>query len=200
VASALNETIVAATLPLAAFDNLLKARIFDLYDDPMPSLNDLEGYAGETSSVLMQMGAMVLAEGRDPGTADIAGHAGVAYALSGLMRSLPLHARRRQMYLPADMIAALGVDPEDVFGGRATPALMALLAELRAVARRHLAAALPGIAAMEQHLLPAFLPVFLVEPRLRLMERAGYDPFLMPAELTPWRRQWILWRAARRRR
>ena len=28
----------------------IDARIFDLYDDPMPTLNDLEGYCGETSS------------------------------------------------------------------------------------------------------------------------------------------------------
>ena len=32
------------------FVDLIDARIFDLYDDPMPSLNDLEGYCGETSS------------------------------------------------------------------------------------------------------------------------------------------------------
>ena len=51
-------------LPLAAFDNLLEARIFDLYDDPMPTLNDLEGYAGETASALIQLGAMILAGGQ----------------------------------------------------------------------------------------------------------------------------------------
>ena len=37
--------------------------MFDLYDDPMPSLNDLEGYAGETSSALIQLAAIVLAGG-----------------------------------------------------------------------------------------------------------------------------------------
>jgi phytoene synthase len=200
VAAALNETIRTASLPTAPFDNLLRARVFDLYDDPMPSLNDLEGYAGETSSVLIQLGAMILAGGRDPGTADVAGHAGVAYALGGLMRALPLHASRRQMYLPADMIAAFGVDPEDVFGGRATPALSALLAELRAITRRHLATAMSGIRELEATLVPAFLPVTLVEPRLKIGERAGFDPFRMPAEIAPWRRQWILWRSARRLR
>src|SRR5580658_3540739 len=47
VAAALLETIARFRLPRQAFDNLLTARLFDLYDDPMPSLNDLEGYCGE---------------------------------------------------------------------------------------------------------------------------------------------------------
>ena len=40
------------------------------------------------------------------------------------------------------------------------------------------------------------LPLALVGPTLRLMDRADYDPFrFMPLPL--WRRQWALWRAAR---
>ena len=37
VAAALAGTIAEFSLPLAAFDNLLEARVFDLYDDPMPT-------------------------------------------------------------------------------------------------------------------------------------------------------------------
>jgi hypothetical protein len=29
------------------------------------------------------------------------------------------------------------------------------------------------------------------------MERRDYDP-VVPVELAPWRRQWLIWRAARR--
>ena len=42
------------------FDDYLEARIFDLYDDPMPTRADLEGYCGETASALIQLAAMVL--------------------------------------------------------------------------------------------------------------------------------------------
>src|SRR3954470_10141420 len=84
VAAALDDTIVKFCLPRQALVDLIDARLFDLYDDPMPSLNDLEGYCGETSSSLMQLSSIVLADGKDPGTADAAGHAGVAYAITGL--------------------------------------------------------------------------------------------------------------------
>jgi len=199
VGQALAETIAAFELPLDAFDNLIEARRFDLYDDPMPSLNDLDGYAGDTSSSLIQLGAIILAGGRDPGTAEIAGHAGVAYALTGLMRALPLHASRGQSYLPADRLQAHGVDPATVFAGKTTPELLATLAELRSVARRHVETVRGLIAAIDPAVLPAFLPVALVVPQLDRMDRAGFDPFGGGGELSQLRRQWILWRAARRR-
>ena len=42
------------------FDDYLEARIFDLYDDPMPGRAELEGYCGETASALIQLAALVL--------------------------------------------------------------------------------------------------------------------------------------------
>jgi phytoene synthase len=199
VADALAETIATFNLSASAFDNLLTARVFDLYDDAMPTLNDLEGYAGDTSSALMQMGAIVLAGGRDPGTADLAGHAGVAYALTGLLRSLPRRAARRQSFLPADLVTAQTVSLGDVFAGRTSEALRLVLADLRSLARRHLAEAEGRLSDLDPTLLPAFLPLALVEPHLQRMEKPGFDPLHHSAELAPWRKQWVLWRGARRR-
>jgi len=48
--------------------------------------------------------------------------------------------------------------------------------------------------ALPRAALPAFLPVALVRPSLDRAERG--DAFA-PAEISPWRRQWLLWRAAR---
>jgi phytoene synthase len=44
---------------------------------------------------------------------------------------------------------------------------------------------------------PALLPVALVRPTLDRMERRRYRPFAF-RDLPQWRRQWTLWRAARR--
>ncbi|MBN9018202.1 MAG: phytoene/squalene synthase family protein [Rhizobiales bacterium] len=200
VAAAIIETLSLNGLPATALDNLIEARIFDLYNDPMPSLADLEGYAGETSSVLIQFAAMILAGGKDPGTVDAAGHAGVALAIVGLLRALPTHAQRQQLYLPGDMMQAAGVSAEDIFAGRVTPGLRTLLADLRAVARGHLAEARRRLGAADRSVLPAFLPLALVEPLLARMERSGHDPLKDTADLAPWRSQWLLWRAARRGR
>src|SRR5918998_4779414 len=104
VAAALDDTIVQFRLPRQSLVDLIDARIFDLYEDPMPSLNDLEGYCGETSSSLIQLSSLILSDGTNPGTADAAGHAGVAYAIAGLLRAFPIHARQGQVYVPADIL------------------------------------------------------------------------------------------------
>lgn len=197
IATALTDTIARFSLPRQAFEQLIEARLFDLYNDPMPTLNDLEGYAGETSSSLFQLAAIVLAGGQDPGTAIAAGHAGVAYAITGLLRALPRHSARRQCYLPEAMIVSRSVDREGMYAGESSPELRRLLADLRTIARQHLIEAERELGEIDPVLKPAFLPLALVRPYLERMDRPDYQPFA-GVELPPWRRQWIVWRAARK--
>ncbi|MBD3846448.1 phytoene/squalene synthase family protein [Bosea sp. SSUT16] len=198
VAAALLDTVKRYRLPIAPLTGLIDARTFDLYDDPMPSLRDLDGYAGETSSALIRLACIVLAGGRDPGGAVACGHAGVAYALAGLMRAFPWHAAEGQVYLPADILARNGVTRDDIVRGRGGPGVLYTLKELREIARNHL----KQLASLSDTIPPAvqaaFLPVALVEPYLRKMEGKGYDPYRTIITLPAWRRQWILWRAARK--
>ena len=197
VAAALIDTIGQFHLPTQPFDDLLAARAFDLYDDPMPSLNDFEGYCGETSSVLFRLDALILGQGRDPGGADAAGHAGVAYAMTGLLRALPLTSARGQVYLPADLLARHELSREDIVGKRDSPALRAALAELRGHARRHLGEARARLRQLPSEIAPAFLALAYLPLYLARMERARYAPFETIIEAPQWRRQWALWRAAR---
>jgi phytoene synthase len=198
VAGALLETIATFQLPLSAFVALLEARTFDLYNDPMPDRTAFEGYAGDTTSALVQMAAIILA-GRDPGTAEAAGHAGVAYALTGSLRVFPFHAARKQLLLPADAFAAHGVTTEAIYARENAEGIAAALADLRELARAHLRQSRDALNGLPAAVAPAFLPLALVEPYLRRMERQDYRPFGPPVELPQWRRQWILWRASRRR-
>jgi phytoene synthase len=194
IAAALDDTIVTSRLPRQAFVDLIDARVFDLYDDPMPSLNDLEGYCGETSSSLIRLAAMVLADGSDPGSADAAGHGGVAYAITGLLRAFPWHARRGQVYIPSDMLVRHGVVRDDIVSGRGGPGLQAAMSDLRAVARRHLDQAQTLRGAIPDQVRPAFRQLALVPAYLRQMERRDYDPLHMAIEVPQWRKLLKLWR------
>jgi phytoene synthase len=196
VAAALRETAVRYRLPPSALAGLIDARSSDLYDDPMASVADLEIYAMRTSSALLDLAARILNDGKEPGAGDLTAHAGIAYAICGLIRALPIHAARRQLYLPADIMQRYGAQVADVFTGNATTELRAVLAELRLRARQHLAAARGLVDAAPAAIMPALLPVALVRPALDRMERRSYQPF-KPVELPQWRRQWTLWRAAR---
>jgi phytoene synthase len=164
----------------------------------MPTLNDLEGYCGETVSALIQLSALVLAGGTDPGTADASGHAGVAYGMTSLLRAMPFHAARGQVYLPGDILIKHGAETADILAGRSTPPLIAALDELRAVARRHLIAARAGLQQAPATVRPAFLPLAFIEPMLKRMDRPGYEPFRDLIDSPQWLKQLRLWRAARR--
>jgi len=193
VAAALDDAIVTFRLPRQALVDLVEARVFDLYEDPMPSLNDLEGYCGETSSSLIRLASIILADA-DPGSPDAAGHAGVAYAITGLLRAFPWHVRRGQVFLPQDLLAGHGVVRDDLVSGRGGPGLVSALADLRAVARRHLAQVRTLRSTIIPPAGPAYRPLALLEPYLSRMERPDYDPFRTVVELPPWRRIWALWR------
>ncbi len=71
------------------------------------------------------------------------------------------------------------------------------MTELRTVTRRHLASARALLPSVPRNVLPAFLPVALVEPYLDRMDGI-HDPFHTPVEIPQWRRQLRLWRQARR--
>jgi len=196
VAAALFDTVERFRLPRRSLVNLVEARRFDLYDDAMPSLGDLEGYAGETASVLFLHAATILCDGADAGAADAAGHAGVAYAITGLMRALPLHARRNQVFVPEDVLARHGASADDVRALRDGPALRGALAEMREHARHHLDRAVAAVAGIDRRARPAFVGLALVEPWLRALAKA--EPFGTPVDVAGWRKPVALWRFSRR--
>jgi phytoene synthase len=113
------------------------------------------------------------------------------------MRALPWHCARDQVYVPEDILAKRGVRREQLIGGEAGDETRAALADLRAIARKHLEAAFSELRSLMQKSRPVLLPISLCEPYLRLMETALYDPFKTIVELPQWKKQWILWRAAR---
>jgi phytoene synthase len=196
VAAALLDTLARCSLQRNLLVGLIEARIFDLYDDPMPSLAALNAYADKSSGALIELAASVLTGGAITRGGTIP--AGRALAWTALLRQLSSHAARGQVYVPADLLARHGANRDAAISGRATPEFFAALAELRALARRELEAARAQSRNVSPEAAPAFLPLALVPLYLARMERRGYDPFRTPIEVPQWRRQWALWRAARR--
>lgn len=196
VAAALLDTLARHELPGAGLIDLIEARTFDLYDDPMPTLAALETYARHTSSLVMTLAGRIL--GGERSIADVADAAGMAYAMTGLLRAFAFHASRRQLFVPLDVLGRHGVGTDEVFAGRCNSGLGAALAELRGHVRGHLATIRAAIAAAPAATVPALLPVALVPGNLARMERRDYDPFRTVVEVPQWHRQWVLWRSVRR--
>ncbi|HUC51850.1 MAG TPA: squalene/phytoene synthase family protein [Xanthobacteraceae bacterium] len=190
VAAALLAAIEQHHLAAGVLLDLIEAHRFDLYDEPMTNLAALEAYARRTSSAVFALATQIL--GGEAAAA--AESAGMAETVTRLVQAFPLHAARGQLYVPEEVLDRHKVTPHEVFAGRSSPRLNAALGDMRELARRHLAAAGGHIAVLPPAALPAFLPLAPLRASLGRLERS--DAFA-PAELPPWRRQWLIWRAAR---
>ena len=135
VAQELARAVEQGGLPKHALRNLVLAREFDLYSDPMPDMQGLETYLGETSSALIQMASLVLVGPQAALCAEAAGLAGVAHGLALLLNA------GDSGHLPPDL----------------TPVAAQAHARRRLQDARALAGGLPSGA------LPAFLPAALTE-------------------------------------
>ena len=97
----------------------------------------------------------------------------------------------------ATFSAVTVVSPDDVTARHKIPGVSHALAELRDHAQRQLDDS--GFARIGGTAAAALLPLGLVGPLLKKLRRQDQDPFAA-IDLPQWRKQWVLWRTARRRR
>lgn len=195
LAAALCEAISTYRLPVSALDGLIDARVGDLYADPPPSMNDLEGYCGECFSVPYRLAAMIVSPQDSAAIAEVAGHGGVAEGLLDIVARWPMLLRRSRVMLPQDVMAQFSLTRESVLAGTEPAQVRLALAHMLALAESHrvkASAALDGLKAEEA---PAFLPLALLAPFTTRVRRAMPDAV---ASLPQWRVQFELWRASRR--
>lgn len=191
--SALSRAIDEFKLPPPLLLDMIEAHGFDLYDDPMGSLGELEGYADKTLGNLTRLTAKVL--GTSPEVIDEAARCGaIAATFAGVLIDFPRAIARRQLFVPLELIERHGGRREEAFAGVATAGLVAALGELRQRAREALAK-IP-VTEIAPQVLPALLPVAPLGATLERMQRAAAAPFSW-RPLPAWRRQWLIWRASR---
>ena len=196
VVHALGEALRAHDLPRTLFDGLIDARENDLEETPFAGMASLESYADASSGNVMRLAARILGAGDTLDGA--ARHAGIAYALTGLLRALPHHAARRRLMLPIHLLSAVGLFPENVFAGGASAALTRVVAQIANSARAHLVAA----RAMDvpRRFLPALLPAALAPLYADALTRCGFNPFRDVVDIPIYRRQLAMLRAMIRAR
>jgi len=198
LASGITHAIVDHRLPRAALAAMTEARIFDLYDDPMPDRTAFEGYAGETSSALLQLGTLILDPDNAAAAAEAAGHAGIAQLVAGSLLLMPLHRSRHQVYVPGDILSAVGLDAAGFLDARDKDRFAAAISAFVGYGRDHLKMARAKAAALTPAARQAFLTVALVEPVFARSEKAGFALLERPIQPSQISRQYRLWRAKRR--
>jgi phytoene synthase len=198
VAAALLDTVARCALPRARLIALIDAHAFDLYDDAMRSLADLDAHAEHTSGTLFALAAQILggADGADA-IAAAATPAGIAYSVAQRLRTFPRDLARRQLFVPLDLLAQHGVTREEIEARQNAAGLCGAHAALRDHARAAFGRFRAAAPSIPESSAPAFLVAALAPPLLAWLDAAAADPFAT-VDVPQWRRQWALWRAARR--
>jgi NADH dehydrogenase [ubiquinone] 1 alpha subcomplex assembly factor 6 len=190
VVEALATAIRERGLERTHFERMIDAREADFDDDPPANLTSLKAYAEGSSSQLVHLALQALG-GCDPEAAEAGHHVGIAYALAGLLRALPVLTAAGRPVVPADIAARTELDLGDGSRGRGSPALRTAVAEIAAAAEGHLQAARARRGAIMRAALPALLPAVVAEQSLRRLKLARYDPFdpalVRPDPLQSWR-------------
>jgi phytoene synthase len=176
VARPLGAAIAARGLDRAHFDRLIDAREFDLDRVPPADFAALHAYAEGTGSPLLAL-ALAVAGGQGDAMGDIARQAGTGWALTGLLRAVPFHARQHRLYLPADRLEAEHARVRAIFDLKPDGGFTAVIRGVGEHARRHFLNARQTVRSIAK---PARSPALLAELGLlylKDLERAGWDPF-----------------------
>ena len=184
----------ARHLSLPAFRRYLEAKRFDLYDDPMPGLNDLEGYAGETRGLVLHSAATILTNQTEAAKhPDLFGHGAVLQVITDIMKFFPLLRPGQQNLLPQDLLSTLSIDRQKLAENTDDKRLDTLFDELLAITKNHEQKVLQDLGKAPKALLAALLPVaFAIGTRKNLPKMSRYNTWLR----TKWMSVWYSWRQA----
>jgi phytoene synthase len=180
VARPLGAAISACGLARAHFDRLIDARETDLDKIPPADFLALLSYADATGAPLVALALQIVSGGVTTSAEIEAAHfAGVAWALTGLLRAVPFHARQRRVYLPADRLTASGVRTGRLFDLKPEPGLTGVMREIADTASAYLQNARIAKRTIPQGSRSPLLITELARLYLTDLRRAGWDPFLL---------------------
>jgi NADH dehydrogenase [ubiquinone] 1 alpha subcomplex assembly factor 6 len=182
------------SLTPAWFERLLEAREQDIEGAAPADMASLMTYAEGSSSALTWLALEALGgdTGRTPAAIEAGRRLGIAWALTGLLRAVPYHARQRQLHLPMDLLVRHEVRAEDLLELRKPAGLQAVVREIAGEAASRLEAARQAARGLPRVLLPALLPGALAGLYLKRLERAGFDPYAESVQSAPPGRIWRL--------
>jgi phytoene synthase len=135
----------------------------------------------------MHVAAQILDAATD--TAELTQQAGIAYGLTGMLRSLSFHAARGKLFLPRDLVTG----EADAISGHRPAELKRAITRVESSAIEHLASAARIV--IPRTVVGAVLPASLVPAYLSRLAN-NPDPLRGETEISQLRRQLIMLRAA----
>lgn len=181
VLAALLDTVHRYDIPAVHFHDFMASMRMDLTVTDYPTYADLERYVHGSAAVIGLQVLPVLGTSTPRAEAEPAAAAlGIAFQLTNFIRDVGEDLDRNRVYLPADELAAFGVDRERLLraraAGRADSQVRAALRDQVRRARDVYTRAWPGIAMLAPRSRPCVMTAYRLYGRiLDLVESADCD-------------------------
>jgi 15-cis-phytoene synthase len=198
VALALRPVVTAFRLPEEHFQTVIDGMAMDLERSRYVDFAELERYCHCVAGVVGLMSAEIFGYA-NPATRQYARDLGVAFQLTNIIRDVGEDVRRGRLYLPQDELASHGVTATSLLKREGGDAVIALIKDQIARARRWYARALNALPAEDRRAQrPGLIMAAIYSALLDEIERDGYRVLDRRIALTPLRKLWIAWKTARR--
>ena len=173
VADAVRKAAQDRQLPADLLEALIDARSLLLHD-PSPLTDEaLRNLLWKTEGTLFALGAHVVGLPASSGLHASCAAAGQAYGLVRLLLDLPRMLAAGRVPLAKAQLDSAGLSAEELLTNASNSRMETLLGVCSAQIRRNLDVARQFVATLPRTARVAFLPLALVEPYLRALERSG---------------------------
>jgi phytoene synthase len=172
VADAMREAVRRHHLPAALIDDMIDARMLELGAAPFADEAAVQDFLQRTEGALFALAGRVLGAGAN-GQAEAAAcrAAGRAYGLTRLLLGLPRSLSLGRLPLAATAVAAAGLSAHELLANAEGTEAEALIRDHIAQIRGSLAEARRLLGPLPRRARVAFLPLALVGPYVRQLER-----------------------------
>jgi phytoene synthase len=193
VAEAVRSAVRSYNPPAALLDDMLDARALELRAAPFEDDAALGGFLDKTEGALFALACRVVGVSTTPQIEAACRAAGRAYGLARLLLRLPRTLALGRVPLAQTQIAAAGLSPHELLAGTDTGAAAeALMDACFAQIRGNLAEASRLVRDLPRRERVAFLPLALVRPYLRVLERQGGGALREEVQIVPLARVWAV--------
>jgi phytoene synthase len=198
VAHAMREAVGRYNLPAAVLDDMIDARALDLTAAPFADDAAVEHYLWRVEGALFALAGRILSPDADKvadkvadkAAEDACRAAGYAYGLTRLLLALPRSLLLGRVPLAATQVTAAGLSAHELLAGASREPAEALLHACTAQIRGSLAVARRHIPRLPRRARLAFLPLALVAPYVRQLERLGGSALSTEVQILPLTRVW----------
>ena len=181
---------------------VVDARRNDLDTDQVSTMDEIEEY-GEATGSGLNYAALALLGVQDVGADHIASHLGKAWAITSLLRGMPHHLAKKQLYIPLEFTIKHSLVSHTLFDseeGTQAPEFRDAVLDMAAVAKAHVDHAAElwdqgregGLPKETKYVIPG---LWFMQAYLEALEKADFDPTVVGGDAT--RSAGALWKLAK---